>query len=199
MSLPTAAPPPAGAARPTPALQLTNFVVFQGAWFGAVLGAAHQAPLRGTAGIAAAIAWHLAVSARPMAEARLVASVCAIGFAVETLSVALGFVAYPSGQPVAWLAPYWMVALWGLLAIALNVTMRWLRHRPWRAAAIGAVAGPASFVGGVRLGGAEFVQMVPALVSMAIGWAVLMPALVRLSVRFDGVSVPAVSPEPGHG
>ena len=175
---------------PTPALQLTNVVAFQAAWFGAVLGAAHGMPLWGTAGIAAAVAWHLAASARPAVEARLVASVCAIGLVVETLSVALGFAGYPSGQPVAWLAPYWMVALWGLLATALNVTVRWLKHRPWLAAAIGAVAGPASFTGGVRLGGAEFVQTVPALASMAVAYALLMPLLMRLSLRFDGVAVP---------
>lgn len=181
-------------AAPTRAVQLANFVVFQGAWFAAVLGAAHRIPLWGTACVIAAIVWHLGVSARPAQEARLVAAVCLIGFVVESATARQGYVSYPSGQPDPQLAPYWMVALWGLLAIALNVTMRWLKRRPGLAAVLGAIAGPASFASGVRLGGAEFIDATPALLTMACSWAVLMPALMWLSNRFDGVAVP----EPGR-
>lgn len=175
---------------PGRARQIANFVVFQAAWFAAILGAAHGLPAWGTAAVAAAIAWHVGISARPLVEARLVAVVCAIGFAVETLVALQGHVAYPSGQPDPRLAPYWMVALWGLFAIALNVTLRWLKHRPLVAVALGAVAGPLSFLSGVRLGGARFVDMTPALVTLTIIWAVLMPVLMALSNRFDGVAVP---------
>lgn len=178
------------ATKPTLTIQLLNFVVFQAAWFAAVLGAAHQMALWGTAAVGVALAWHLAVSARPAEEAKLFGLVCLIGLVVETANVGLGHVSYPSGQPVANLAPYWMVALWGLLAIALNVTMRWMKSRYRLAAVLGAVAGPASFVSGVKLGGAQFIDMTPALVTMACTWALLMPALVRLSMYFDGVVVP---------
>jgi len=174
---------------------LANFVVSQLAWFAAVLGAAHHRPVVGTLCVVAAIGWHLAVSARPAREARLVLAACLLGFVVETAMVLQGHVAYPSGQPDARFAPYWMVALWGLLAIALNVTMRWLRPRLWLAAALGAVVGPAAFASGVRLGGAQFVHAVPALVTLALVWGLLLPILVHLSVRFDGVH-PA---EASHG
>ena len=181
---------PGATAQPTRTIQLINFVFFQSAWFAAVLGAAHELPLWGTAAVLGAFAWHLTVSARPAEEAKLFAIVCLIGFVVETGNALLGHVSYPSGQPVANLAPYWMVALWGLLAITLNVTMRWLKGRHGLAAVLGAIAGPASFIGGVKLGGAQFVDATPALVIMAGTWAVLMPALIRLSMRFDGVAVP---------
>lgn len=189
---------PSAVTAPTRAVQFANFVVFQAAWFAAVLGAAHRVPAWGTAAVAGAIGWHLAVSARPAREARLVAIACGLGFVVETAAVWLGHVAYPSGQPVAWLAPYWMVALWGLLAIALNVTMRWLKPRLWLAALFGAIGGPMSFVGGVKLGGAAFVNPTAALATMALCWAVLMPLLVALSTRFDGVAQPAPEGAP-HG
>jgi len=182
-------------AGPTRAVRLSNFVVFQLAWFAAVVGAANGLPLAGTACVVAAIGWHLFVSARPAQEGRLVVVACLAGFAIETAIVLQGHVAYASGQPVPQLAPYWMVALWGLLAIALNVTLRWLRTRPWLAAMLGAVAGPLSFISGVRLGGARFVDAGPALLTLALVWAVLMPALVWLSTRLDGVSVP----EPSRG
>jgi hypothetical protein len=196
LSAPTFPHATAATGVPGRARQLVNFVIFQGAWFAAVLGAAHGHPLGGTAAVVAAMAWHCAVSARPLVEAKLLASLCAIGFVVETAVALQGHIAYPSGQPVAWLAPYWMVALWGLLGIALNVTVRWLKDRPLLASVLGAVAGPLSFVSGVRLGGARFVDATPALVTMACTWAVLMPVLMKLSNRFDGVVVPAPKEAP---
>ncbi|MEJ8851592.1 DUF2878 domain-containing protein [Variovorax rhizosphaerae] len=174
--------------RPTRTRQLANLVVFQSAWFAAVLGAAHQAPLLGTACVIAAIAWHVGISERPWEELKLVAAACAIGLVVETFIALQGNVSYPSGQPDTRFAPYWMVAMWGLLAIALNVTLRWLRRRWWLTAIIAAVAGPASFASGVRLGGAAFIHTTPALVTLACIWALAMPALIRLSMRFDGVA-----------
>ena len=173
--------------RPTLALQGVNFLVFQTAWFAAVLGAAQHNPLWGTGTVLAAIGWHLAAAARPAREARLVAAAVAIGFCVETAVAWQGHVAYPSGQPIELLAPYWMVALWGLLAITLNVTMRWLKGRHALAALLGAIAGPASFYSGVQLGGARFVDTLPALLTLAGSWAVLLPVLMLLSTRFDGV------------
>lgn len=184
---PRAMPPTSG---PTRAVQWTNAVLFQCAWFAAVLGAAHHRPLLGTACVVVVIAWHLAVSAGPAQEARLVALLCLIGVVVESAIVLQGHVAYPSGQPVASLAPYWIVALWGLLAIALNVTMRWLRGRLLLAAVLGAVLGPLSFSSGARLGGAQLLHPTEALMTLALVWAVLMPLLVMLATRFDGVAVP---------
>ena len=175
-------------------MQIANFAFSQVAWFAAVLGAARGFPLAGTAAVLAVVGWHLASSARPSAEWRLVLTVASIGFAAESVNTLLGNVAYPSGQPDVRLAPYWIVALWALLAIALNVTLRWLRGRSWLAAGLGAVLGPVSFSSGVRLGGAEFVHPTAALVTLACIWAVLLPAIVRLSIHFDGVAVP----EPIH-
>lgn len=182
---------------PSRRLQLMNFVIFEAAWFAAVLGAAHGAPLWGTACVLVAIVWHLAISARPATEARLVGCLALLGAVVETAIVLQGNVTYASGQPFAWLAPYWMVALWAELAIALNVNMRWLKRRPALAALLGAILGPASFASGVRLGGAHFVAEWPALWTLAVVWAVLMPVLMWLSNRFDGVATPLESPHAG--
>jgi hypothetical protein len=184
---------------PSARRQLANFAVFEAAWFAAILGAAHGAPSWGTATVVAAIAWHVAISARPWVELRLVAILCVIGLVAESAVVAQGHVAYPSGQPVAWLAPYWMVALWGEFAIALNVTLRWLKNRPLLAGVLGAVAGPLSFVGGVRLGAGRFIDAQPALLTLAVMWAVLMPLVMALSNRFDGVVDLSTDPdEPPH-
>ncbi|MGN6526867.1 MAG: DUF2878 domain-containing protein [Burkholderiaceae bacterium] len=191
MACPAASGPAADG--PTLGRRLANFVVFEAAWFAAVLGAAHGRPALGTAAVVAAMAWHLAVSTRPAVEARLLGACLVLGLVVETALVQAGFVAYPSGQPVAWLPPYWLVALWGLFGIALNVTLRWLHSRPVLAAALGAVAGPASFASGVRLGGARFVEAVPELALLALAWAVAMPLLVAAARRLDGVAAQETS------
>ena len=190
---PAAAPAPAlagSAGAPSRARQVANFAIFEAAWFACILGVAHGRPLWGTAAVGVAIAWHVAISARPATELALGGLLCAIGLVAESLVVAQGHVAYPAGQPVAWLAPYWMVALWGEFAIALNVTLRWLKGRPWLALVLGGVFGPLSFMGGVRLGAARFVDTTPALVTLAFMWAVLMPLAMALSRQFDGVAVP---------
>jgi hypothetical protein len=180
--------PARDAGAPSRARQLANFAVFEAAWFACILGVAHGLPAWGTAAVAAAIAWHVAISARPATELALAAILAVLGLVAESLVVAQGHVAYPAGQPVAWLAPYWMVALWAEFAIALNVTLRWLKRRPWLALALGAVFGPLSFLGGVRLGGARFVDEPAALVTLAALWAVLMPLVMWISDRFDGVT-----------
>ena len=55
---------------------------------------------------------------------------------------------------------------------------------------LGAVFGPLSFLGGVRLGGARFIDEAAALATLACMWAVLMPLVMALSDRFDGVTDP---------
>lgn len=173
---------------PTRGLQVANLVLSQLAWFAVVLGAAHGRPLAGTLCAIAVIGWHLWVVQRPGRELRLVLLTCLVGAVAETVVVALGHVAYPSGQPLAQWPPYWMVALWGLFAIALNVNLRWLRGRLWLAACLGAAGGPAAFSAGVRLGGAQFLQAAPALATLALLWALALPLLLWLSLRFDGVA-----------
>lgn len=191
---PPMTPPVATGGRPTRTVLLANVVLSQLAWFAAVLGAAHHMALAGTLCVVSVICWHLSVSARPGREALLVALACAIGFTVETLVALQGNVAYPSGQPDPHVAPYWMVALWGLFAIALNVSLRWLKPRLWLAAALGTVVGPVAFASGVRLGGADFVHPVPALFTLALVWGGVLPLLVWLSRRFDGVRAEEPTP-----
>lgn len=174
---------PGGATR---RVQIVSFVLFQIAWFAAVMGAAHRWPTLGTFLVLAVVAVHILMSVRPRTELAFVAIVVALGLLFESAVAVQGHIVYPSGQPVSWLAPYWIVALWGLLATAPNVTLRWLKRRPGLAAVLGAICGPASFLAGVRLGGARFVDAMPALLTLAIAWAVLMPTLMALSIRLDG-------------
>jgi hypothetical protein len=111
-----------------------------------------------------------------------------IGLMFDSVLVAAGWVTYPSGLFNDLLAPYWIVTMWMLFGTTLNLSMRWLKGRPLLAALLGAIGGPASYIAGQKLGGIVFLEFVPAIVALAVGWAVFMPILMALAERFDGVS-----------
>jgi len=175
-------PPP-----PSPTLRWANFAASQIAWLAAVMTAAQGHPAWGLACIAAVIAWHLGVSARPWREAMLVGVAALVGTLAETLQATQHLLVY-AHSPDGLAAPAWIIGLWALFAISLNVNLRWLRGRPLLAAAVGAIAGPAAFASGVRLGAARLVEPLPALAMLAVVWALALPLLVHASSLLDGVS-----------
>jgi hypothetical protein len=83
---------------------------------------------------------------------------------------------------VSGLAPYWIVAMWVLFATTLNVGMRWLRRSTAIAAVAGAIGGPLAFFAGASIGAVELVSPAIALIAIGIGWAVMLPLLVKLTV-----------------
>ncbi|MCZ8131682.1 MAG: DUF2878 domain-containing protein [Steroidobacteraceae bacterium] len=165
---------------------LLNFVAFQVAWFACVLGGANDLALAGTLVVVAAVGMHLALAKRPMPEALLVAAAATIGLAWDSTVVTLGLMDYAAGNFAPGFAPYWIVAMWALFATSLNLSMGWLKGRPWLAAAFGAVGGPLAYLAGERLGGLQMSDPVLALGAQAIGWAVMLPLLTRLATRLNG-------------
>lgn len=171
---------------------IVNVVLFQAGWFACVLGAAHGWAVAGSLCVVAVAAVHLVLARRPVDEAKLLLCAAGIGLVFDSALLRTGALAYTSGHlPGAFgaaLAPHWIVASWVLLATALNVSMRWLKGRYALAALLGAVAAPWSYWAGVRLGAAHFIDMPLALGLLAAGWALLMPLLLWLAGRFDGIA-----------
>lgn len=173
---------------PTIGLKAANFVVFQLAWFAAVASAAQAQAVYGSFVVLAALAWHLVVAHQAQREALLMLCVTLIGVVFEVLQVRLGFIRCAGSHADALWPPAWIVFMWPLLGITLNVSLRWLRERPVVAALLGSVCGPLAFAGGVQLGAAKFVDMTAALASQALAWAALLPLLLVLARRFDGMA-----------
>jgi hypothetical protein len=165
-----------------------NFVLFQLGWFACVLGAANGRPWLGPLVVLVAVAVHLLRARRPMPELRLVLYAMLLGLVADSLLLATGWLRYPSGLWLPGLAPYWIVAMWALFATTLNLSLGWLRGRPLLAALTGAIGGPLSYLAGQKLGGIELLAPLPALVALALVWAVAMPLLAWLALRCDGVS-----------
>lgn len=167
---------------------LINFAAFQIGWFSSVIGAAQQMPWLGPLALLFVLAIHLRQARRPQAELMLVLACGLVGVFFDSLLVALGWVSYPSGQFSEFLAPYWIVTMWMLFGTTLNLSMGWLKGRPLVAALFGAVGGPLSYIAGQKLGGIVLVDYYPALIALAIGWAVFMPLLLIVAERYNGMS-----------
>lgn len=165
---------------------LINLSLFKAAWAATVFGAAASIPVAGAIAVAIAVLVHLARTRDVRAEATLLALAAIVGLIWETLLVAANVLTYPSGNLVPGVAPYWIVAMWILFATTLNVGMRWLRKNVATAAIAGAIGGPASFLAGASAGAVTLSEPLTSLVVIGIGWAVLLPLMVRLATRFDG-------------
>jgi len=170
-------------------LYILNFVVFQIGWFSSVYGGAQQMPWLGPIAVAVALTIHFRTAHRPSQELILILSCALIGCLFDSALVALGWVQYASGVFNELAAPYWIITMWMLFATTLNVSLRWLRNKYRLAVLFGLLGGPTTYYAGQKLGGIILVDQVAALTALAIGWAILMPVLLRLSESFDGFSI----------
>lgn len=177
----------------TDARTLINFIGFQVAWFACVYGGARNLALAGTLVALAAVALHLAMALRRGPELMLVLVVTAIGTFWDSLLVSLGLLRYPAGNFAPGVAPYWILAMWALFATTLNLSMAWLKRRTWLAVLMGAAGGPLAYFAGHRLGGVELPDPALALLTQALGWAVLMPLLTRIAEHLNGFAPPPMA------
>jgi len=152
--------------------------------------------------VALILAWHLG-RIRPLTtEALLISLAVLVGFCFDSLLLASGWVSFSSGGlggdwglgtgaspggtwgPV--LPPLWLTALWANFAITLNISLVSLQTRPWLAAGLGLVGGPAAYWGGAQLGAMTFLDPSAGLLALALGWAILTPVLLTLARVLNG-------------
>lgn len=165
--------------------KIINVIVFQIAWFAAVLGAGHGMPWLGVVVVPIVLGLHLALSPDWRPELLLALSAAAMGFCFDTILVSAGVFA-----PVFFLlpepfSPPWMVMLWVNFATTLNVSLGFLRGKYFFAGILGALGGPAAYYSGARLGAMTEVPGVVDLVVLGIAWAAAVPLLFALAKRLQ--------------
>jgi len=171
--------------------KISNFILFQAAWFAAVLGAAKGMPWLGPLAMVPVLGVHLTLAENRSGELKLLVGAGILGFLFDTALVAAGVF-----MPVANLlprpfSPPWMVALWLNFAATLNVSLAWLRGHYALAAAFGAVGGPLAYYSGAKMGATEVLPSQGGLLVLAIVWGVMTPVLVWLARVFtDGKKTP---------
>ena len=166
---------------------ILNFVLFQAAWFAAVL-----AP-PGIASFLAALALviHLKWVALPR-EWRFILLVTVIGGAVDSIFAWSGVFAFPAAtfgwQPPP--APLWLLLLWANFATTLCHSLQWMQRYKALAFVLGGVAGPLAYLGGVEISDKLEITLSP-LQYFAVAapcWAVVCLVLPQIARRVCGGS-----------
>ncbi len=166
--------------------KILNYLFFQVGWLACVWGAAKGFPWMGLVALVPAVLVHLRWACDASVEIRLL-MICALtGIVFDALLLATGWVAFPNGNWIPGLAPYWMMILWIFLGTTLNLSMSWMKASLPAAAVLGLVGGPLAYLAGEKLGGIVLIQTTPALVALAVGWGLVMPALAVAAGRYNG-------------
>ncbi|MDX2202646.1 MAG: DUF2878 family protein [Hyphomicrobiaceae bacterium] len=162
-----------------------KLVLFQGVWAACALGAAQGRAGIGLAAALGLVLLHVAIAPRPGRTLATVAAAAVLGFAAETAMVSAGAIKYATAWPDDHAAPAWVIGLWAAFATTSDSARRLLgAHALGKAALLGLVLAPASYLAGARLG--ALTLPVPAwsgLVVVAAVWAIAYPLLLALEPR----------------
>ena len=168
-------------------LLIQNILLFQAGWFICVIGGANPGyTWLGFIVVVAIMLIHLGRAPGIRNEITLLLLAMFIGTLWDSSLISAGLLEFTNDKATSGLAPYWLIAMWGLFATTLNVSMKWLKKKYLLAAMFGAIGGPLSYYAGHRLGAVGFSETGAALLAVGAGWAVIMPALMVLAERFNG-------------
>ena len=163
-----------------------NVIGYELVWLAAVWGAAHDLPWLGAFALIPFALWYLS---RPdgRADRWLFLVVLLAGSCLDSIYAASGLIRYVSPVPSVHAAPIWIIAIWGAFALTLRHSFRFLHGRPWLAALLGALGAPLAYLGAGRLGHAvQFAHgELAAMVALALGWAVALPAMLAFAVAME--------------
>ncbi len=164
-----------------------NFIAYQMTWFACIVSAAKGSPWIGSLCALIVVFWHLSAASKPKDELALIAVAGIIGLVWESLLVYFGFISYPSGNFLPGIAPHWIIALWLVFATTFNVSLKWFKQHLAIVSLLGCLGGPLAFYAGAAMG-ALTLEPNLGLLSIAIGWGLMMPLLLLLARRFDGMN-----------
>lgn len=165
---------------------IINFLLFQFGWFACVLGGANGMPWLGPIAVVAIVLFHLLQAARPKSELKLILLAVLLGTTWDSLLVINGLLNYSSGMLLSFVAPYWIIAMWALFSTTLNVSLNWMKGRMVLSALFGAIGGPLAYFAGYKMGAVELSDQLAALMALGVGWAIMMPLLMRFAEHFNG-------------
>jgi hypothetical protein len=165
-------------------MKLINFGLFQLGWFIAIWGAAHQRMLPSMIAVLLILMIYM-IQARYKKEAFiLLLIIMLIGPIFDQCLLSFGLIEYKS-QFSAYIVPIWIVALWGLFATTLNISLSWLKHYELLKVLFGFIGGPLAYIAAEKLNAIQLMNDY-ALLALALGWAILTPLSFLIAKRWDG-------------
>lgn len=130
---------------------LINAALFQAVWFATVAGAGAGLWWCGLPVLVVFAIWQLRDSRWPRADVALLALGVLLGFAIDSLLIAGGWLRYATPLPSGQFAPVWILVLWAGFALTVNHSLAFLKSRPALALLFGALGGPLAYLGAARL------------------------------------------------
>ena len=166
--------------------KIVNFALFQCVWFACILGAAKGHPWLGVVVGLVAIIVHLMMSSNAVFELLLCVSCGVLGYIFDSTLLAGDFIRFPTYTHLGPLSPLWMVMLWVCFATTMNVSMSWMKGRYVIACVMGVIAGPLSYLAGVRLGALELgANHNASIIAIAMAWGIAMPVLLLINLQIS--------------
>lgn len=161
---------------------IINAVVFDIAWILTVTSAAHGIVWLGPLFTLLWLPAHLySMPATRGVDMTLCAFAALFGYAADSLLVLSGLMAFPPESAVGSPSTLWMVFLWINLALTLNHSLYWLRHRYALAALLGLLLAPPAYLAGDKLGALILNDGWLPMVSIALVWLISMPLLTAVT------------------
>lgn len=168
------------------ATKLLNITLYQVGWFCCVLGGAWGHPVAGGMLALLLVGIHLRLARSGKSEALLMLSACLVGIIVDSTQQAVGLFRFKSDPAWPLWLPLWVFVIWAQFATLFHYALYWLKGRFLLAGLLGLFGGPLAYWAGIRMGAATFGED-PAvtMIVLALVWALVTPAIGRLSVYFD--------------
>src|SRR5258708_20892051 len=166
---------------------VTNLLSFGIGWFACVVGGANGTPSYGVAVAAMLLALNILVAEDTLHEARVIVTVGAIGFAIDTMLALIGILVFdPRTSNPSWLCPIWLVAIWMMFGSTLTASLARLAARTAIASIAGAIVGPLSYLAARNMGAIAIpASVAPRVATIALIWAVVFPGFLKFANRRD--------------
>ena len=167
--------------------KLANAVGYQCVWLCCVVGAGSAHAWLGPLAACLFAVLMIVFGGKARSDLRMVVVAVPLGFAFDSALAASGCLHYAQAWPSTMLAPAWIGALWLGFALTLNHSLAFLRQKPMLSATLGLIGGPLAYFSAERGFHAVVIATprLPAMLMLAIGWAILVPLLFRLDKKIN--------------
>ena len=162
---------------------LLNLLGFFWCWLVLALGAFYDLVIPALVVLAVWLGLHLFYSRTRGSDLRILLAALLIGPLIDVVLLHGQWVSYAAHPDGAGYPPIWIAAMWVNFSTLPNHALAWLRQRRRLAPLLGAVLAPTAYLVGDALGTVELQAPIwlPLLI-VAIGWAIVFPAMEMLAV-----------------
>lgn len=164
--------------------KITNFILFQLAWFICVLGAAYNQTYFALMISVIILLVHFALIKKRLLELKLILAAGIFGLLFDGVLLNFDLIIYNDpGLPYP-ITPIWIVMLWMIFAMTLNHSLAWLSQKYYLSILFGAIGGPLAYIAGEKLGAITLLSS-NSIIMLCVGWALITPVLLIIANKLN--------------